>query len=77
LWKTDTGYLGVSTKGPEINIENCFLELPLLPAYITMKGPYVRSEVGAGVITACEFDQSKFLEQTNLSSPLYKIRLPD
>jgi hypothetical protein len=26
-----------------------FLELPPLPAYITMKGPYVSSEVGAGI----------------------------
>jgi hypothetical protein len=41
-----------------------FMEQPPLPAYITLKGPYVSSEVGAGMkaIAIYEFDQSKFSE---------------
>jgi hypothetical protein len=41
-----------------------FLELPPLPTYITRKGPYFSSEVGAGVksISIYEFDQSRLSE---------------
>ena len=41
-----------------------FLELPPLPAYITMKGPYAIPEVGAGMkaIAIYEFDKSKLSE---------------
>jgi hypothetical protein len=41
-----------------------FMEQPPLPAYITTKGPYVTSEVGAGIkiINIYEYDQSKFSE---------------
>lgn len=40
------------------------LDQPPLPAYITLKGHYVSSEVGKGIESAAiyEFDQSKFLE---------------
>jgi hypothetical protein len=39
-------------------------DLPPLPAYMTIRGPYVSSEVGVGikVITVYEFDQSKTRE---------------
>jgi hypothetical protein len=39
-------------------------ELPPLPAYMTIKGPYVSGEVGLGTrsITIFEFDQSKTKE---------------
>jgi len=39
-------------------------EQPPLPAYITMKGPYVNAEVGVGIksIALYEFDQSKTRE---------------
>ena len=41
-----------------------FMEQPSLPAYITMKGPYVSSEVGTGLktLTIYEFEQSKLSE---------------
>jgi len=41
-----------------------FGALPPLPAYITMKGPYVSSEVGVGIKTTSlyEYDQSKTKE---------------
>ena len=40
------------------------LSQPPLPAYITLKGHYVSSEVGKGIESAAiyEFDQSKFSE---------------
>ena len=40
------------------------LEQPPLPAYITMKGPYVSTEVGAGIkaIAIFGFDKSKLSE---------------
>ena len=40
------------------------LEQPPLPAYITLKGHYISSEVGEGIESASiyEFDQSKFSE---------------
>jgi hypothetical protein len=39
----------------------CMLKLPSLPSYITMKGPFVNPEIGAGikVIVLFEFDQTK------------------
>jgi hypothetical protein len=41
-----------------------FLALSPLPTYITRKGPYFSSEIGAGskAIAIYEFDQSKLLE---------------
>jgi hypothetical protein len=50
-----------------------FMELPALPAYITMKGPYVSGEVGAGikVISIYEFDQSKVPETMGLIAARY------
>jgi hypothetical protein len=44
-----------------------FLKLSPLPAYMTMKGPFVSNEVGAGikVMTVYEFDQSKTREATD------------
>jgi hypothetical protein len=41
-----------------------FMEQPPLPAYITMKGPYLTGEVGAGIksLIVYEYDQSKFSE---------------
>jgi len=44
-----------------------------LPAYITMKGPYANSEVGAGmkVIAIFEFDKSKLSEAFEVITARY------
>jgi phage portal protein BeeE len=59
-------FIGIMSYPPESTKEQAkrWMELPPLPAYITMKGPYVSSEVGAGIktITIYEYDQSKFTE---------------
>ena len=49
------------------------LELPPLPKYVTMKGPYVSSDVGVGIkaITVYEFDQSQVRETMELVSNRY------
>ena len=41
-----------------------FLELPPLADYITMRGPYIGSDVGEGIkgITIYEFDESRYSE---------------
>lgn len=41
-----------------------FRELSPLPEYMTQKGPYTTSEIGAGIksLTLFEFDQSKIAE---------------
>ena len=41
-----------------------FVEMPPLPDYITMKGPYITSAVGEGIkgITIYEFEDSKYPE---------------
>ena len=41
-----------------------FVELPPLPDYITMKGPYINSGVGEGIkgITIYEFEEAKYPE---------------
>jgi hypothetical protein len=41
-----------------------FRELPPAPSYVTIKGPYVSSEVGVGIKTTSlyEYDQSKTKE---------------
>lgn len=41
-----------------------FLELPSLPEYIKMIGPFIKSGVGEGIkgITIYEFEESKYLE---------------
>ncbi len=41
-----------------------FMELPPLADYITMKGPYISSDVGEGIkgITIYEFDESRYPE---------------
>ena len=58
--------IGITSYPPESVKEHVkrFMELPPLPAYITMKGPYVSSEVGTGIksISIYEYDQSKFSE---------------
>jgi hypothetical protein len=43
-----------------------FRELSALPGYMTQKGPYVVSEIDAGIksLTLFEFDQSKIAEAT-------------
>jgi hypothetical protein len=43
-------------------------EQPALPAYITLKGPYVSSEVAVGIKTIAlyEFDQSKTREALDI-----------
>jgi hypothetical protein len=43
------------------------MELPPLAAYITMKGPYISSDVGEGIkgITIYEFDESRYAEAMN------------
>jgi len=45
-----------------------FLELPLLPDYLSMKGPYINSAVGEGIkgITIYEFDDSKYPEASKI-----------
>jgi hypothetical protein len=50
-----------------------FMEQPSLPANITMKGPYVSTEVGAGIkaIAIYEFDQSKVSEAMGLITTRY------
>jgi len=46
---------------------------PPLPAYMTMKGPYVSGEVGLGIkiITIYEYDQSKISEATEVLAARY------
>jgi hypothetical protein len=41
-----------------------FIDLPLLPSYITKNGPYFKSEKGGKyqIIICYEFDNSKFVE---------------
>ena len=41
-----------------------FMELPPLADYITMKGPYISSDLGEGIkgITIYEFDESRYPE---------------
>ena len=53
-------------------IGKCALELPPLPAYMTMKD-YVSTEVGVGikVITVYEVDQSKIREAIEVVSNRY------
>ena len=50
-----------------------FLESPPLPAYMTMKGPYVSFEVGVGIkdLNVYEFDQSKLKEALEVVSNRY------
>lgn len=50
-----------------------FLKSPPLPAFITMKGPYVSFEVGVGIkiISIYEFDQSKMKEALEVVSNRY------
>lgn len=52
-----------------------FLEYPGLPANMTMKGPFVSSEVGVGVkvMTIYEFDQSNAREALEIVSNRYTI----
>ena len=44
-----------------------FMEMPPLADYITMKGPYISSDVGEGVrgIKIYEFDEAKYAEAMN------------
>jgi hypothetical protein len=54
----------------------CFMELPPLANYITMKGPYISSDVGEGIkgITIYEFDESRYPEaMKHLSDRVAKI----
>jgi len=50
-----------------------FMEQPPLPAYITMIGPYVSSEVEKGILTATIFecDQSKLSEAMQVITARY------
>jgi hypothetical protein len=50
-----------------------FIGQPPLPAYITMKGPYTSTEVGAGIkaIAIYEFDQSKVSEAIGFITARY------
>ena len=58
--------IGIASYPPESAKEmgKHFRELSPLPAYMTQKGPYVVSEIGAGIksLTLFEFDQSKIAE---------------
>jgi phage portal protein BeeE len=67
--------IGIMSYPPESAKEHVkrFMEQSPLPAYITMKGPYVSSEVGAGIktITIYECDQSKFTEAVEVLSARY------
>lgn len=55
--------IGMQSYPPESSKElaNRFANIPPLPPYVTMKGPYFSSEIGGGVktITIYEFDQAK------------------
>jgi hypothetical protein len=48
-------------------------ELPPLPTYMTMKGPYLTGELGSGIksIALFEFDQSKTREAMDYVSDRY------
>jgi len=58
--------IGFSSYPPESakEMSKRLLQQPPLPAYITLKGHYISSEVGKGIESAAiyEFDQSKFSE---------------
>ena len=50
-----------------------FMEQPPLPAYITMRGPYVSSEVGKGIVSfgIFEVEQSKISEAMQVITARY------
>ncbi|NTW17376.1 MAG: hypothetical protein HGA41_07970 [Syntrophaceae bacterium] len=50
-----------------------FIAQPPMPAYITMKGPYVSSDVGVGIKTLViyEFDKSKMAEAIQIITARY------
>jgi hypothetical protein len=58
--------IGFSSYPPESakEMSKRLLQQPPLPAYITLKGHYISSEVGEGIQSAAiyEFDHSKFSE---------------
>ena len=62
--------IGMLSYPPESAKEQAkrFIEQPPLPAYITIRGPYISSEVGAGIkaIVIYEYDQSKVSEATQV-----------
>jgi hypothetical protein len=51
----------------------CMLNLPPLPSYMTMKGPFVNPEVGSGqkIMALFEFDQTKTGEVMELLGNRY------
>ena len=67
--------IGILSYPPESTKEQAkrFIEQPPLPAYITMKGPYVSSELGVGIksIIIYEFDQSKLSETMEVLTARY------
>jgi hypothetical protein len=69
--------IGIMSFPPEQSKEigKRFLEFPPLPAYMSMKGPFISNEVGVGIksITIYEFDQSKTLEAIEFISNRYTI----
>jgi hypothetical protein len=50
-----------------------FIAQPPLPEYITMKGPFVSSDVGVGIknLVIFEFDQSKMAEAIQIITARY------
>ena len=62
--------IGMMSYPPESTEEmsSRFLESSPVPAYMTLKGPYVNSEVGVGfkVISVYEFEQSKLKEANDV-----------
>jgi hypothetical protein len=67
--------IGIMSFPPEQSKEigKRFLEFPPLPAYMTIKGPFISNESGVGVktITIYEFDQSKTREAIEFVSNRY------
>lgn len=56
--------ISMSSYPPESAVEvgKRFLELPALPDYITMKGPYLNASIEEGIkaLTIYEFDESRY-----------------
>jgi hypothetical protein len=67
--------VGMITYPPEQakEVAKRFGQAPPLPSYITLKGPYINSELGVGtkVIAIYEFDQAKTREAMEYVSDRY------
>ncbi|MGD0920114.1 MAG: hypothetical protein ABSB22_27070 [Thermodesulfobacteriota bacterium] len=66
------GIISYPTEGAKEVVKR-LMGQPPLPAYITMKGPYVIPEVGVGIksISIYEFDKSKYSEAFEVITARY------